>query len=663
MCAETLESRGSDDPTRIEQLQQMLQVQTAVLQSALYGIAITDTSGRILWINPAFEQMTGYSNLEAVGQSFRLLKSGYQDQTLYKNLWETILSGKVWQGELINRRKDGSLFFENLTITPVKGEDGEVTHFVALMQDVSTSKQREMQLEAVFTMANTLRAAANRAEMVPLLLEQTMHLLHATGAAIAFPDPSAEEIYLELGLGDLQGWTGLQVPRGSGQTSRVIDTGLPIVTSGDQLDTGFAAKGTIPSTISVVCVPLISQEQTVGALWLTCELRFEEESIRLLNAVTDIAANAIFRANLQVQTEQHAQRLSALRIIDEAISSSLDLSVTLGVLLDQVIWQLGVDAADVLLLNPHKETLEYAAMRGFHSREFPYRRIKVGEGVAGKAVATQQTIHIPDLNQSDQQHSRMDLLRGEGFVTHIAVPLIAKGVVKGVLDIFNRKMLSPDQDWLSFLEAMTRQAAIAIDNSLLFEDLQRSNLEITNAYTATLEGWVRTLGLRDEETEGHTQRVTDITMRLAKAVGVVEPELEYFRRGALLHDIGKMGIPDNILKKSGPLTEEERSIIRMHPVYAYELLVPIPYLRSAIDIPYCHHEKWDGSGYPRGLKGEEIPLSARLFSVADVWDALRSDRPYRSSWPKERAVQYLRDEAGRHFDPRIVEIFFQAGIE
>lgn len=178
-------------------------------------------------------------------------------------------------------------------------------------------------------------------------------------------------------------------------------------------------------------------------------------------------------------------------------------------------------------------------------------------------------------------------------------------------------------------------------------------------YDVTLEGLSRALDLRDKETEGHSQRVTYLAVRLAEAMGVPKKELAYIRWGALLHDIGKMGIPDAILLKPARLTEEEWAIMRRHPVYAYELLSPIPYLRALLDIPYCHHEKWDGTGYPRGLKSEEIPLTARIFAVADVWDALRSDRPYRPAWSAQKAREYIREQSGTHFDPQVVEVFLR----
>jgi HD-GYP domain-containing protein (c-di-GMP phosphodiesterase class II) len=142
--------------------------------------------------------------------------------------------------------------------------------------------------------------------------------------------------------------------------------------------------------------------------------------------------------------------------------------------------------------------------------------------------------------------------------------------------------------------------------------------------------------------------VTEATLRLGRAMGMSEEELVHVRRGALLHDVGKMGIPDNILLKPGPLTEREWGVMRRHPTLAYELLSPIEFLRPAIDIPYCHHERWDGSGYPRGLTHEQIPLAARVFAIVDVWDSLRSDRPYRDAWAEERTRAHIWDKAGKH---------------
>jgi len=183
--------------------------------------------------------------------------------------------------------------------------------------------------------------------------------------------------------------------------------------------------------------------------------------------------------------------------------------------------------------------------------------------------------------------------------------------------------------------------------------------DLATAYDTTLEGWARALELRDKETEGHSRRVTETTLTVARAMGFSEDDLVHIRRGSILHDIGKMGIPDEILRKNGPLTEEERAVVVKHPTTAHNLLKPIPYLEKAMDIPYCHHEKWDGTGYPRGLKGEEIPLAARIFAVVDVWDALSSDRPYRNAWSREKVTDYMVAETGKHFDPKVVDVFLK----
>jgi putative nucleotidyltransferase with HDIG domain len=262
-------------------------------------------------------------------------------------------------------------------------------------------------------------------------------------------------------------------------------------------------------------------------------------------------------------------------------------------------------------------------------------------------------------NLSDVDNLVRTHLLNDGFVSYQAAPLIAKGQLQGILEIFNRNPIEVNEEQTGFLETLATQAAIAIDNSQLFSNLQRSNFELEMAYDATIEGWSRALELRDQETEGHTLRVTDMTLRLAQAVGIRSGELANIRRGALLHDIGKMGVPDRILLKSGKLDEGEWKIMRQHTVYAFEMLWPIDFLRPAIDIPHCHHERWDGTGYPRMLSGEQIPLSARVFAVADVWDALTSDRPYRPAWTHEQAFDYITTNAGKHFDPRVVEKFIE----
>jgi PAS domain S-box-containing protein len=366
------------------------------------------------------------------------------------------------------------------------------------------------------------------------------------------------------------------------------------------------------------------------------------------------------RKHAEDLAKERLQRLSALHSIDMIISSSLDLRVTLSEFLDLVISQLHVDAADVLLLNPHTQTLEFAAGRGFHTDGIQRSRVRLGEDIAGLAALEHRSINIPNLLDPANKFLRVPLLETEGFIAYAVVPLMAKGHITGVLEVLHRAPLVLDTEWLNFLESLAAQAAIAIDNATLFNELQRSTIEITLAYDATLEGWAHALDLRSKTTEQHTQRVTEMTMRLARSMGLDEKELVHVRRGSLMHDIGKIGIPDNILLKPGPLSDEEWALMRRHPQLAFDMLQPIAYLRPALDIPYAHHEKWDGSGYPRSLKGVQIPLAARIFTVADVWDALTDEqRPYRKAISADEVRKYIRSLAGTQLDPAVVEAFLK----
>lgn len=363
------------------------------------------------------------------------------------------------------------------------------------------------------------------------------------------------------------------------------------------------------------------------------------------------------RKHKEEQIKNQIERLSTLRTIDQAILCSLDLNVVFRTILTDTITRLGVDAADILLLDPLKNELEFIAGKGFQTNIIESTRLRVGEGFAGRAALERKSVHVDNLNECPGGFSRLQMAEKEHFIDYYGVPLLAKGQLVGLLEVFHRKKIIREADWLDFLETLAGQTAIAVENGTLFSNLQTSNLELQQAYETTLEGWSHALDLRDKETKGHTQRVTNMTEHLARSMGIEEDDLIDIRRGALLHDIGKMGVPDHILLKPGKLTDEEWQIMKTHPQKAYDLLSPIAYLHKALDIPYCHHEKWDGSGYPRGLSGDRIPKAARIFAVIDVFDAVTSDRPYRNAWPKEKAIQYIRDLSGTHFEPQVVLSF------
>ncbi len=488
---------------RIASEEKIRMLSTAVAQTA-DAVFVTDPQGVFQYVNPAFEELTGYKAEEVSGQTPRILKSAKMPPEYYQNLWNTILAGNVFRAwEVINRRKDGTFFCVDETITPLRDQKGATIGFVSTLKDITELKQAEKALQT------------------------------------------------------------------------------------------------------------------------------------------------------------QLQRVSTLRNIDLAIAGSLDSKLVFEVILEQILSNLGVDAADILLFHPLLNRLECTARRGFYSPALEFSMLRIGEGFAGKSALERKIIHIPDLREEPGEFRLSPHFLGEGFVTYFALPLIARGELLGVLEIFSRKYHRAEAGFLDFLETLSHQLAIAIENLRGIEEKKRAYAELLLSYDYTLEGWVRALDLRDQETEGHTQRVCEMTVRFAQHLDIPKEQMPHIRRGALLHDIGKIAIPDTILLKPGKLTDEEWVIMRKHPVYAYEFLRPIPFLHLAIDIPYRHHEKWDGSGYPGGLKRETIPLPARMFALVDVWDALLSDRPYRKAWSREQARDYIREQSGTHFDPELVDVFLK----
>lgn len=388
--------------------------------------------------------------------------------------------------------------------------------------------------------------------------------------------------------------------------------------------------------------------------WYEAQVSLSPPSGAVLLA-RDVTSHRLIHVRMQRQLRQ----LSVLRTIDLAIASGLDLKLLLSMLLDQVMALLHIDAACVLLLSPETNSLQLHSSKGFKTGELKSVRLKVGGGFAGRVALERRMISIANLAGAPSDIQRPELVSEERFVSYYGVPLVAKGRILGVLEIFQRTPLHPDADWFDFLNVISGQAAIAIDSAMMFRDLQRSNVELGLAHEAAIDGWARTLDLRDKQPEGHTRRVADLTVQLATNMGMEKDHLMHIRRGAILHDIGKVAIPDEILFKAGPLTDEEWEVMRRHPSIAVDLLSPINHLNKALEIPGCHHEKWDGTGYPGHLRGGQIPIAARLFALVDVYHSLITDRPYRQAWTKQDAVTYIQREAGRHFDPCLVPEFLK----
>ncbi|MFZ5651748.1 MAG: HD domain-containing phosphohydrolase [Bacillota bacterium] len=637
-----------------------------LVEQASAGIFLADAQGRLVEINPSGCALLGYTHDEMLQLSIRDLVP--PEDLIDKPIrLDEVRAGKALRIKRRLRRKDGSP-------VPVEISAKMLNNglLLGIIRDETEREQMDEEIrrqaaraEALLRIASRLNAQINLDQVLKVVCKETRAALHLPVAAVLLYDDRRETLSLaaESGLPPELAERMRPLPRALYE--EFVPQMNPVVVISDLRsfpDRHMADLCLDYNLRTGVGLKMQREGDFIGVIILMAagEVRhFAAEELALLQGLADHGAQAIINSRLFDETRRRLKLVHALRNIDLAITGSLDLRVTFSVALDEITAQLGMDAAAIMILDLHTQTMEYAAWRGFRTGALRRLRLRLGEGYAGRAALERRNMHIPLLPETARDSVQAALLADEGFVTYYAVPLIAKGQIQGVLEVCHRSPIEHNGEWLQFLETMAGQAAIAIDNIALFDQLQRSHIDLLLAYDATIEGWSRALDMRDKETEGHSQRVTEMTLRMARALGVKKEELVHVRRGALLHDIGKLGVPDGILLKPGPLTPEEWEIMRRHPQYAYEMLSPIAYLIPALDIPYYHHEKWDGTGYPRGLKGELIPLAARIFAIVDVWDALSSDRPYRPAWPPEKVHAYLKDEAGKHFDPQVVDVFLK----
>lgn len=640
----------------------------ALVQNLGDLVTVHDALGFIRYATPSTARLLGYSEQQLIGKdAFELIHP--EDLGVVRAAFAAVLNstnqGKPTEYRV--RRADG-VWLDVETIGTNFLSDPAIRGLVLTSRIISERKRHERQMSAITTVAAALRTAPTRADMLPIILDQVIRLLSVDGAAFAILDVASSEVILELGRGCARNLTGLRLPAGSGVSGHVLNTGEPYLSNDVLSDPRFAAPALIEHPagrpVAAACLPLKANEQTIGALWVEKAIildagsgPIDDEQLQLLTAIAEMSANAIYRASLSEQTQLRLHRLMALQTIDMSIARSVDLQVTLNLLLGEITSRLHIDAADVLVMDPARAILKCAASRGFTTGFIARSDDGLGRAMSARTVIGQKTVLAAGQKYGNLPLEIRRVLEAEGFSTYYGLPLIATGQVVGVLELFQRGSLSPDPEWMDYLDGLAAHVAVAVEKVSLIQDLQRSNAELTRAYDGVIEGWSHALAMRDHESVAHARRVTDMTTSLARLVGLDPDQLIHIWRGAMLHDIGEIVLPDAVLLKAGPLSEQDWQTMRQHPLHAYELMSPIDYLRPALDIPYCHHERWDGSGYPRGLKGSEIPVAAQLFSIVDVYDALTSDKPYRAAWSRQAAVDYLRAQAGLHFNAELVEIF------
>jgi len=649
------------DITEIEQFKKSLKMseqryrqlfETMLNGFALHEMILNENNHpkdyRFIAVNPAFEKLTGLSANAIIGKTVLEVLPNTESYWI-ETYGKVALTGKPALIENYSQELDR--YYRVFAFSPVRGQ------FATLFEDITPQKQTERYQSALLKLSESIRQTYTTEDMVQTIVHTISSLLEIETVAVAMKSIENETQYrFVYGVGKGQQWIGAEFSIEQGITGYALRSKLPYFQNDVVNDPNFLQRYSEQYHPYVVVLPLLSAEEPIGALLLGKNKPFNDTDQQILTAMSEMVGNAIQRTILQEKTQKTVNYLSALRKIDLTITHGRDLQERLKVLLEAVVEHQKVDAACIWLKEPQTDQYHLSAFIGFRLNELPAMRMKY----PGLRTDLDRIIHIKKSDLSAILVNEFkEMIDKEGFEDYMGVPLITKKNEWGLLQLWKRAEIKPNHEWMNFLEMLAGQAAIAIEDIQLLTDLQHHINELQIAYDTTLQGWAKALEIRDAETQNHSQRVTQITLELAKKLGVEENQLPDIRRGTLLHDIGKMGIPDAILNKAGPLTPEEWEIMRRHPQMAYDVLSGIPFLKPALEIPYCHHEKWDGSGYPRGLKGEEIPLAARIFAVVDVWDALLSDRPYRPAWKKREVISYLREQAGKHFDPKIVEAFLE----
>lgn len=402
--------------------------------------------------------------------------------------------------------------------------------------------------------------------------------------------------------------------------------------------------------------PLIQNEQVIGLIGLLSHQAdyFNPETNKWISALAGNIARSLF-------LEDYKNRERQLEFsIYKILQSNLDIKNTMPVALEILAGALKADAIIAYSHHPSKQQFETCLTYGLTSAVQEKLPHYLNSDMAGKSfINGSLPTWVEDLLETPPGSHPINGLGNMGFRGYLALPLIAHHDLKGALEIFWQTTCAEKTYQSGFLKRVSEQFAFAMEHDSMLKDLENNNQFLVSRYNVIIEGLSRTLELRDLETDGHSQRVSQLTMQLAEHMRIPQDQWDDIRRGALLHDIGKIGIPDAILLKPGSLTEQERRMMQLHVVYAYNILSPTTTSRITLDIIHYHHEHWNGKGYPDGLKGLQIPLAARLFSVIDVFDALTSDRPYRPAWSRSHALSYLKDQAGIQFDPLVIKSFLE----
>jgi len=656
-----------------------------VVQAAPNAIISANRQQEITMFNKAAEEMFGYSVSEVIGQNINLLIPERYHHSHFKYVDEFAskspsTNAMLISRELVGQRSNGEEFPVEVSVSRIN--DNKKMIMTVIMQDITLRKQiedalrnSERRARILLNLSKDLEISKSYEEVLQASLKIIEDVLGYQNVWFYLYSSNREG----ADLVGAAGWKADQIKKdapflkikGDAFLEEIAKGDMPIVIEDARIDprTNKDAVAYFENR-SLVHVPTNLHDRHLGVIGMGS---FGDEKIYAPSPI-ELAFLSAMASHIAISIDRITQTYERVRAEAEIIRNNQNQKIINTLLQSGLknipLYQKLEHALDVILSTPwlsvlprgaifladeNNSDLKMVAQRNLsEDLQTACAIVKSGLCLCGRAGEKKETLFSTSKDLEHETHTD-----GEEPHSHYNVPIILGDKLQGLFVLYLSAEHLRNEKEVEFLTAVANTLAGLIDRAKAQERIKRINAELVLAYDLTLEGWAKALDLRDKETGDHTIRVAELTVDLARAMGVSDDELTHIWRGALLHDIGKMSIPDTTLKKTDTLSPKEWEIMRKHPQNAYDMLSSIPYLERALDIPYCHHEKWDGSGYPRGLKGEEIPLSARIFSVVDVWDALRSDRPYRSAWDERKVIGYIRERAGIEFDSQIVDAFFK----
>ncbi len=640
------------------------------------AIAMFDNEMRYIAVSERFIQDYRLPSKDIVGRSHYEVFPEIPER--WKQIHQRCLQGNTEKAEADPfLREDGHTDWVRWELRPWYENDKEIGGIVLFSEVITTSRNNA---HALRLMSDTQKeiALTHNLEDIYMLVGQRIHALIGGGYIVISmlnDKKQAMQILNLYGFGD--NVEKLQKQFNVDVTKRLY----PLKDMTEEEITLFRTPGLhkfehglynllvrkIPQTVcdavekllklqGIYTISFVQNGQHYGGLTLLT--RNDIEPFReVIETIMAQATVAIQRIKANDGLHKQIARLNAMRKIDRSITAGLDMTIALNLILSEVIKQLGVDAAAILLLDPITQQLRYSTSKGFHSIGIQETSIPLGKGLAGKSGTTRKTLYVRELSQEKNIYARQNLFKTENFIEYYSVPLIAKGELKGTLEIFNRSHIYTNKNWTDYLEIIAGQAAITIDNAQLFINTKKSTLHLLKAYDELLEAAASAISQRDNNDPEHTQHLITLTLKLAKKLHVPPKQYTHIQRGILLHLLGTLDAPEKTRHNPTKLRADEWTLIKTYPDQAFSILNTIPELRPAIDIPYCYNESWDGTGYPRGLSGHEIPIAARIFRVVNIWNTLRIDRPYQKAMTDQEALNHIKNESGTRLDPEVVEAF------